>query len=205
MPPKKKTEAEAAAAAPAASAAEAAPKEPKAKKEKVAKEPKEAKESTEPTRRSTRIKDLPAKPDPTSLTPALTKKKRRGDNKNDPDNMEYKPGGGASGRKGGKKRKKAAAKEDDDDEADEEEKPKKKLKSEVSPPTNWLTVRDGVPRTCCRPKYAARVAGNYHTSYRLFTGASGESLARPPASGSCAASIASVAPQATRLVSPAAS
>jgi len=128
MPPKKKTEAEAAAAAPAA---EAAPKEPKAKKEKVAKEPKEAKELAEPTRRSTRIKDLPSKPDPSSLAPGPAKKKRRGDNKNDPDNMEYKPGG-ASGRKGGKKRKKATASEDDD-EADEEEKPKKKLKSEVSP------------------------------------------------------------------------
>jgi hypothetical protein len=92
--------------------------------------------------------------------------------------MEYKPGG-ASGRKGGKKRKKASAKEDDD-EADEEEKPKKKLKSEVSvPPRNWLAVRDGVPRTCCRPKCAARVAGNYCTSYRLSTGAIGESLALP--------------------------
>ena len=128
MPPKKKTEAEAAAAAPAA---EAAPKEPKAKKEKAAKEAKEAKELTEPTRRSTRIKDLPPKPDAGSLAPAPTRKKRRGDNKNDPDNLEYKPGG-ASGRKGGKKRKKASVKDDDDDDADEEEKPKKKLKSEVS-------------------------------------------------------------------------
>jgi len=45
------------------------PKEPKAKKEKVTKEAKEAKELTKPTRRSTRIKDLPSKPDPTSLAP----------------------------------------------------------------------------------------------------------------------------------------
>jgi len=125
MPPKKKTEAEAAAAAPAA---EAAPKEPKAKEEKVAQEPKEL---TEPTRRSTRIKDLPPKPDAGSLAPAPTRKKRRGDNKNDPDNLEYRLGG-ASGRKGGKKRKKASVKEDGDEDGDEEEKPKKKLKSEVS-------------------------------------------------------------------------
>jgi peroxiredoxin Q/BCP len=126
MPPKRKTEAEPAAVAPAAGAA---PKEPKPKKEKVAKEPKEPQEPTEPARRSTRIKDLPPKADAASLTPASAKKKRRGDNKNDPDNMEYKPGG-ASARKGGKKRKKASANEDDD-EADEEEKPKKKLKSEA--------------------------------------------------------------------------